>query len=186
VGTLRQLTCLRGALYERAAERAVRLGAQLPSLRLQSKGMCLCSDLFWGPTHREAGSTLLCLRKALRFTDGAVHVNPEDIGLFVEILDQAVHHFGEGNEEITAPFLTGLLALCTQHLRYLDAQAPVEALRGLHVALADLREKQAGALGASAEGEQVDLGADPSSLASARLAELQQLQVALAAGGVPA
>lgn len=139
VGTLRQLTCLRGSSYERAAERAVLFGTDLPSIRLQSKALRLCSGLFEGPACRQPSRALACLCRSLRFAERAVHIDPMDVSLFVEVLDEAVQHFGHGNDDVTAPFLSGLQALCEQH----QAHAPVEALRGLHVALASLRGKQA-------------------------------------------
>jgi len=192
VGTLRQLTCLRGAPYERAAERAVQFGGRLATALLQCRALCLCAGLFWSPACKQPGRTLACLRRALRLADSAIHVDPMDVGLFVEVLDQAVHHFGQGNEEITAPFLSGLLALCVQHLRYIESRAPVEALRGLHVALADLQEKQAKALeeapssfeGMDAESSLVCATDDVASAVDVRYATLQ-LQVAAGVPGVP-
>jgi len=84
----------------------------------------------------------------------AIHVDPTDVGLFVELLDQAVRLFGEGDAEITAPFLSGLLALCARHLRYFEGRAPVQVLHSLHATIQDLQAKREEAvLAGHCEGE---------------------------------
>merc|ERR1712217_418613 len=79
--------------------------------------------------------------------------DPLDVGLFVEILDSAALLFEEGNSELTATFLSYLLALCIQHVRYVGARVQPESLQSLQASIKDLQSKQRLALGfAKAEG----------------------------------
>jgi len=79
----------------------------------------------------------------MRLADGAIFNDPLDIVLFVEILDQALLLFEDGAQAITASFLTGLLTLCAQHLRYIEGRAPAEAKRALASTAAHLQTKAA-------------------------------------------
>jgi len=83
---------------------------------------------------------------ALRLADSAIHIDPMDVGLFVEVLDQAAQHFATGNEEVTAGLLESLLELCAEHLRYVEPRIPTEALRALRATMSDLEAKQRQAL----------------------------------------
>lgn len=149
-GTLRGASCLEGPCFALAADRAVQIARQLESKRLQSKGLCLCAAMFWGPACRDAGQAMLCLQRALRCADGAIHIDPLDVGLFVEVLDRAAQLFDEANTEVTASFLSCLLALCAQHLQYIGDRAPVEAAQALRATVLDLQERQARAVAGGA------------------------------------
>jgi len=142
VGTLRRATCLGSQKYEVTAERAIQLGGKFPTQGLQSKAMCLGLGLFWGPARHEVGQTLACLRRALRCVDAAIQIAPTDVCLFIEVLDRAVYLFGDGHEEISPTFISGLLALCVQHLRFIEPRVPADALRALQATLAELHEKR--------------------------------------------
>jgi len=146
VGVLRQATCLENKCYEQVAERAVQFAGRLPTKRLQSKAFNICSGLFWCPAFHEPGRALSCIRMALRLADSAIHIDPMDVGLFVEVLDQAAQHFATGNEEVTAGLLESLLELCAEHLRYVEPRIPTEALRALRATMSDLEAKQRQAL----------------------------------------
>jgi len=156
VSTLRQATCLDASQYGLAANRAVRFGSQLPAKRLQSQALCLCSTLFWCPARREPAGAMCCLRQALQLADSAVHIDPLAVDLFVDVLDQTVHLFGNGNSEVSAPFLSGLLMLCIQHMRYVESRLPVNALRALHTTVEDLQTKHEQALQRASAGGNVD------------------------------
>lgn len=139
VGTLQQVGCLEPELYEVAAHRCMTLSEKAATQQLQCRALCLCSSLHWNNARREPGKVLTCLQRALRLVDSAVHVNPMEVGLFVEVLDRAVGMHELGNEEITAPFLLGLLELCARHLRYVKGRAPLEATRAFQSALEHLK-----------------------------------------------
>jgi len=146
VGALRQTTCLDKTCYAQVAERAVHFAGRLKTKRLQSKAFNLCSGLFWCPAFHEPGRALSCIRMALRLADSAIHIDPMDVGLFVEVLDQAAQHFATGSEEVTAGLLESLLELCAEHLRYVEPRTPTEALRSLRATMSDLEAKQRQAL----------------------------------------
>jgi len=130
-------------VYELLAERTLRFGARLKTKRLQSKAHCICSNLFWSPRFHSARRVLVCLRSALHLADDAIHNDPLDIGLFVDVFDQAVHLFEAGNEEITDSFLLGLFSVCKHHLQYIGGRAPLEARRALRAAAKHIQSKAA-------------------------------------------
>lgn len=141
VGSLREIQCLPTDVYISAANRAVDCGTRLIAKRFQSKAQCLCTTLFWSPACRESRLVLRCLRRSLQIADGAVHDDPLDIVLFVEALNRALSLHDDGNEAITPTFLTGLLALCSHHLRYIEGRAPAEVRRALAYTASRLQKK---------------------------------------------
>eukprot|EP00927_Polykrikos_kofoidii_P027008 TRINITY_DN23919_c0_g1_i1.p1 TRINITY_DN23919_c0_g1~~TRINITY_DN23919_c0_g1_i1.p1 ORF type:complete len:925 (+),score=156.48 TRINITY_DN23919_c0_g1_i1:204-2978(+) len=141
VGTLQQITCLSEESYQSVAARVMKFSERLPTRRMQSRALSICVHLYWGLSQRDPPRALGCLQAALRFGDGALHVDPTDVDLFIEILDQAVYLFGQGNSEITASLLSGFIALCVQHLRYIEGRVPAEAQRSLAATLHQLETR---------------------------------------------
>jgi len=142
VGMLQQCTCLETKEFDKAAERAVLFGSRLATKKSQSRALCLCSSLFWCPACQDPNRSLLCLRRALILTDAAIQIHPNDVGLFIDVLDTGIQLLRQGNEEVTGPFLTGLLQFCIQQLRYAETRSagePEEARIALRGAIAHLQ-----------------------------------------------
>lgn len=145
VGTLRQMTvALEEDDLKRICDRAVALSSKMLSKRYQSKAFCLCCELFWLPRldFQDADRGLLCLRRALQSADGAIHSDPLDVGLFVDILNEVIHLFAEGASQVSAVLLSKILALCVQHVKYIGNRVPQESMRALRAAIASLAAKQ--------------------------------------------
>mmetsp|Transcript_84420 Transcript_84420/g.149339 ORF Transcript_84420/g.149339 Transcript_84420/m.149339 type:complete len:848 (-) Transcript_84420:44-2587(-) len=139
-------------------ERTVAFSYQLPTKRSQSKGLCLCSELFWFPRGKaqDPQRGLLCLRRALQCADSAVHINPLDVDLFVDILNQVAHLFENKSDEVLASYVTQIVSLCVQHVSYITERLPAETFRALHAVLADLHSKQTAAMEGTAANTSVD------------------------------
>merc|ERR1712007_62226 len=96
----------------------------LHSRRSQSQAMSICAHLYWGQTQRYPRRALYCLQGALRMGNKALLVDPANLGLFVDVLEKAVQFYDQGNDEVTPMFLSGLVALCVQHLKYSGGREP--------------------------------------------------------------
>eukprot|EP00931_Biecheleriopsis_adriatica_P001441 TRINITY_DN101796_c0_g1_i1.p1 TRINITY_DN101796_c0_g1~~TRINITY_DN101796_c0_g1_i1.p1 ORF type:complete len:178 (-),score=34.57 TRINITY_DN101796_c0_g1_i1:185-718(-) len=128
-----------------ACERAVAFSCKLPTQLFQGKALCLCSDLFWHPSQKSQDPErgLLCLKKALQCADGAIHIEPLDVGLFIDILNQVAQLCANDASEVSGAMLNRLMSLCVQHTRYLEGRVPFECWRALRAALIDVESKQA-------------------------------------------
>lgn len=145
VGTLRQMTVgLEEDDLKMICGRAVALSSKMLSKRYQSKAFCLCCELFWLPhlDFQDPDRGLLCLRRALQSADGAIHSDPLDVGLFVDILNEVIHLFAEGASQVSAVLLSKILALCVQHVKYIGNRVPQESMRALRSAISSLAAKQ--------------------------------------------
>jgi len=145
VGTMRQMQVgLEEADLKKICDRAVALSSKMLSKRFQSKAFSLCCQLFWLPqlNFQDADRGLLCLRRALQSADGAIHSDPLDVGLFVDILNEVIHLFAEGASQVSPVLLSKILALCVQHAKYIGNRVPLDAMRALRAAIAGLAVKQ--------------------------------------------
>ncbi|CAK9070393.1 unnamed protein product [Durusdinium trenchii] len=145
VGTLRQMRQgMEEGDLKKVCDRAVALANKMLSKRFQSMAFCLCCEMFWLPrlNFQDADRGLLCLRRALQSADGAIHSDPLDVGLFVDILDQVIRLFAEGASQVSAAILSKILALCVQHIQYIGNRVPVESMRALRTAIVGLAAKQ--------------------------------------------
>eukprot|EP00434_Breviolum_minutum_P006544 symbB.v1.2.005777.t1/scaffold289.1/size287290/22 len=139
VGTMRQMQVgLEEADLKKICDRAVALSSKMLSKRFQSKAFSLCCQLFWLPqlNFQDADRGLLCLRRALQSADGAIHSDPLDVGLFVDILNEVIHLFAEGASQVSPVLLSKILAL------YIGNRVPLDAMRALRAAIAGLAVKQ--------------------------------------------
>ncbi|CAJ1383529.1 unnamed protein product [Effrenium voratum] len=143
VGTLRQMGGQEADL-KMICDRAVALSSKMMSKRLQTRAFCLCCELFWLPkwNFQDADRGLLCLRRALQSADGAIHSDPLDVGLFVEILNEVIQLFSQGANQVSPAILSKTLALCVQHVSYIGTRMPEEPMRALRAAVAGLAAKQ--------------------------------------------
>jgi len=159
VATVRQLS---HGLDSHMWERAVAFSCRLPTKRSQSKALCLCSELFWFTKNKaqDPGRGLLCVTKALQCADSAVHINPLDVDLFIDILNQVAHLFDNKADEVLASHLTRIVSLCVEHVRYIAERLPAETARALQAVLADLRNKQTSAKEDGPSYLDIDLPAD--------------------------
>jgi len=149
-GALRQVKKLEARHYRLASERAVRFAGCLNSKSLQCKGLSLCAELFYGTAYGDPGQAVACLQRALRCADNAIHIDPLDVSLFIEVLDRAAGIFDEGKSRVSAPFVSCLLALCVHHLQYIGIRVPAGSRNALQAAVRDLQAKQAAAAAAAA------------------------------------
>eukprot|EP00929_Paragymnodinium_shiwhaense_P094362 TRINITY_DN54892_c0_g1_i1.p1 TRINITY_DN54892_c0_g1~~TRINITY_DN54892_c0_g1_i1.p1 ORF type:complete len:875 (-),score=205.46 TRINITY_DN54892_c0_g1_i1:56-2680(-) len=141
VGTLPRLHALLAEHYQALAGRLITLSEALPTSTLQSSGLGLCIQLFCGADYLDAKQALRCLQTALRIADCASHENPRDVGLFVELTDQALYLFEHAGAEVTPEFVSHVLALCAQHLRYAGTRTPADVRRAFRSTLADLEAR---------------------------------------------
>ncbi|CAE7649715.1 unnamed protein product, partial [Symbiodinium necroappetens] len=99
---------------------------------------------FWlpQPELQDPDNGLLCLRRALQSADRAIHSDPSDVGLFVDILNEVARLFAKGAGQVSPAVLSKTVGLCVQHVRYIGSRVPVDSMRALHAILADLAAKQ--------------------------------------------
>eukprot|EP00913_Durusdinium_trenchii_P030076 g28184.t1 len=117
VGTLRQMRQgMEEGDLKKVCDRAVALANKMLSKRFQSMAFCLCCEMFWLPR--------------LNFQE-MLGLDPLDVGLFVDILDQVIRLFAEGASQVSAAILSKILALCVQHIQYIGNRVPVESMRAL-------------------------------------------------------
>merc|ERR1711937_815564 len=102
------------------------------------------AHLFW-PSHnlfRDAKLAMRCLQSALRYGECAVQLDSAHVVVIIEVLDHAIHLFDLNCTEFTAAFLSRLVALCVQHLNYIEGKVPADAYRALSTSLAMLAVKK--------------------------------------------
>eukprot|EP00439_Symbiodinium_sp_Y106_P085523 s633_g28.t2 len=143
VGTLQQMK-VGPEEPAKLRQRAVALCGKMLSKRFQSKAFCLCCELFWlpQPELQDPDNGLLCLRRALQSADRAIHSDPSDVGLFVDILNEVSRLFAKAAGQVSPAVLSKTVGLCIQHVRYIGSRVPVDSMRALHAILADLAAKQ--------------------------------------------
>jgi vacuolar protein sorting-associated protein 35 len=76
-------------------------------------------------TYRNAQRALECLQRALKLADACTSANPEDIYLFVDLLDHYVFFFEKKCPVISHAYITGLVALIREHVSNLGGSLGV-------------------------------------------------------------
>jgi hypothetical protein len=67
------------------------------------------------------------------------------VSLFVEILNQYLHHFEAGNEKVTVKYLQGLVDLISEHTANMDASPESDAVKAHYAStLAHMKAKKEG------------------------------------------
>jgi Vacuolar protein sorting-associated protein 35 len=71
--------------------------------------------------------TLECLQRSLKLADACVTSDPRNGYLFVDLLEDYLYFFEEGNPVITDAYITGLVALIQEHLESVNGMLGMEA-----------------------------------------------------------
>jgi hypothetical protein len=71
--------------------------------------------------------TLECLQRSLKLADASVNSDPKNVYLFVDLLEDYLYFFEEGNPVITDAYISGLLALIREHLDSVNGLLGMEA-----------------------------------------------------------
>ena len=71
--------------------------------------------------------TLECLQRSLKLADASVNSDPCNVYLFVDLLEDYLYFFEQGNPVITDAYITGLVALIKEHLESLNGLLGTEA-----------------------------------------------------------
>jgi len=141
-GTLNTVSCLDASCYDKACDRLLRVSGGLVTKTLQCKATYISVNLYWNAAREDHDRAFDCLTRALKLADDAIHVNPLDVGLFLDVLNQAIHIYEAGDTKISVAFLSRLLMLCSQHLKYIEGRIPLKVWRGFQTTLEYLRRKQ--------------------------------------------
>ncbi|KAF7724284.1 Vacuolar protein sorting-associated protein 35 [Apophysomyces ossiformis] len=133
------ITCIVGALqrtrvfsydnYDTLITKAALHGSKLLKKPDQCRAVYLSSHLWWATErqddddnkelYRKGKRALECLQKALKIADSCMD-STTNVELFVEILNRYIYYFENGNEEVTAKYLNGLIDLINTNLSNMD------------------------------------------------------------------
>ncbi|KNC54417.1 vacuolar protein sorting-associated protein 35 [Thecamonas trahens ATCC 50062] len=120
--------------YETAAAKATAHSSRLMLVSDQAHGVCRASHLFWtnGPDEDSAVATLeltpvrdgervlQCLKKSLKIAAKCMDA-VEQVGLYVDILEECLLYVDSGNEAVTAKYVNGLVQLIRSNLGNLES-----------------------------------------------------------------
>jgi vacuolar protein sorting-associated protein 35 len=89
----------------------------------QCEMVALCAHLFYvvgdndiTVVYSNPQRCLECLQRSLKLADSCTNTNPANLKLFVNLLDLYLFFFEKGNPNITANYITGLVALIKEHV----------------------------------------------------------------------
>ena len=108
--------------YEALITKATQYAAKLLKKADQCKMVILCSHLFFTGTeddpnaYRNPRRVLECLQRSLKIADACTMASPSNVQLFVDVLDRYVYYYEMENPVISSNFVTGLIALVSEHL----------------------------------------------------------------------
>lgn len=121
MGTLLECRSLSDDDYQGLVTKTTQFSAKMLKKPDQCQLVSQCSHLFYpvenpAITYRNAQRALECLQRSLKLADACTSSNPEDIHLFVDLLDHYVHFFEKKCPLITHAYVSGLVALIKEHL----------------------------------------------------------------------
>eukprot|EP00298_Acanthocystis_sp_HF-20_P010084 c18665_g2_i1.p1 GENE.c18665_g2_i1~~c18665_g2_i1.p1 ORF type:complete len:778 (-),score=337.51 c18665_g2_i1:147-2480(-) len=93
--------------------------AKLMKRQDQARAVSKVSHLFWGASeesHKEENRCLECLQRSLNCAKEAVSNDPNNVLLYVEILNEYLYFFGKKNSAVTSKYVSGLIALIRSQL----------------------------------------------------------------------
>ena len=107
--------------YERIITKTAQFAARMMRKPEQCRLVALCAHLFFpaGNQHISYSNpqrALECLQRCLKLADSCTSVNPSHVSLFVELLEDYLVLFENGNSLVTASYISGLVALIKEHL----------------------------------------------------------------------
>lgn len=121
MGTLLECRSLSDDDYQGLVTKTAQFSAKMFRKPDQCQLVAQCSHLFYpveSPylTYRNEKRALECLQRSLKLADACTSTNPEEIHLFVDLLDHYVHFFEKKCQSITHAYVTGLVALIKEHI----------------------------------------------------------------------
>lgn len=121
MGTLLECRSLSDDDYQGLVTKTAQFSAKMLRKNDQCQLVAQCSHLFYpcehpDLTYRNAQRALECLQRSLKLADACTSANPEDIYLFVDLLDHYVHFFDKRCPVIKDAYITGLVALIKEHI----------------------------------------------------------------------
>jgi vacuolar protein sorting-associated protein 35 len=124
MGTLLECRSLSDEDYQGLVTKTAQLSAKMVRKSDQCVLVAHCAHLFYPAEHqdvtyRNAQRALECLQRALKLADACTSTNPEEIHLFVDLLDHYLYFFEKRCPVITDAYVTGLAALIKEHLNNL-------------------------------------------------------------------
>ncbi|KAH8738907.1 hypothetical protein FG386_000773 [Cryptosporidium ryanae] len=115
--------CLSESDYETLATKMTQHSAKLLRKQDQCRAILMCSHLFWNnKENRDADRVLECLQKCLKIADSAVQMTPANSVLFIDILEKYMYFLEQGNPNITTEFISKLLMLCHEQIRFSSSE----------------------------------------------------------------
>ena len=80
-------------------------------------------------TYRNPQRVLECLQRSLKLADACTASSPTNVHLFVEIFESYLYFFERNNPAITDKFISGLIALITEHISSAEAQGSIPQVK---------------------------------------------------------
>jgi vacuolar protein sorting-associated protein 35 len=109
--------------YEGLIMKASKYAAKMLKKPEQCEMVALCAHLFYvvgdndtTVVYSNPQRCLECLQRSLKLADSCTNTNPANLKLFVNLLDLYLFFFEKGNPNITANYITGLVALIKEHV----------------------------------------------------------------------
>lgn len=121
MGTLLECRSLSDEDYQGLVTKTAQFSARLMKKPDQCQLVAQCAHLFYPVdntdlTYRNAQRALECLQRALKLADACTSSNPEEIYLFVDLLDHYLFFFERKCPTITHAYISGLAALIKEHI----------------------------------------------------------------------
>ena len=127
IGTLLSRKTFEKDDYEALVTKTAQYAAKLLKKADQCKTVMLCAHLFYTgdkddvKAFRNPQRVLECLQRALKIADACCMASSAHVQLFVDILDQYVYFYENECPVITDKFVSGLVALITEHMENIGA-----------------------------------------------------------------
>lgn len=129
VGTLLACKTFEKDDYEALVTKTAQYAAKLLKKADQCKTVMLCAHLFYtnaedvddNKAFRNPQRVLECLQRALKIADACCMASSAHVQLFVDILDQYVYFYENECPVITDKFVSGLVALISEHMANIGA-----------------------------------------------------------------
>jgi len=140
MGTLMNCSSLSDDDYQGLVTKVAQFSAKTVKKSEQCELVAQVAHLFYPVdsdlTYRKAQRALECLQRALKLADACASSNPEEIFLFVDLLDHYLFFFDKKCPTIRDAYVTGLVALIKEHIGNLGG-----SMGGLSPVMSKAREQ---------------------------------------------
>jgi vacuolar protein sorting-associated protein 35 len=149
-GTLLAFRTLSKEDYETLITKTAQFSARVLKKPDQCQLVAMCAHLFYpvgsgkDMMYSNPQRALECLQRSLKLADACTSANPVHVSLFVDLLEHYVYFFENKNPLITHAYITGLIALITEHLSNASRLENVEARAQYLEVLHYIKQKKAG------------------------------------------